>query len=137
MTTLKVGIADYETMKEWTMKVVRGELRPGRDDPKIWFNSLESLAKVLSSGNRELLNTIAESSPESIDDLARLTGRAKPNLSRALKEMAEYGLVEMEQEDGLQIRPKVLYDHVTFDLPLVRQGSDSINAGTRERPRAM
>lgn len=117
MTTLKIGIADYEEMKARTMRIARGEQKPGPDDPKVWFTSIESFAQVLSAGNRELLRTIAERAPASLDELAEMTGRAKSNLSRTLKKMAEYGLVEMEPE-GRRRRPRVLYDRVSLDLTL-------------------
>ena len=118
MTVLKVGIADYEAMKDRTMQIARGEIRPKPDAPKIWFTSIESLAKVLSVKNRELLRVIAESSPSSIEDLAELTGRAKSNLSRTLNKMAEYGLVVMEQNESRDYKPKLVYDQIAFDLPL-------------------
>ena len=88
MTTLKVGIATYDEMKARTMAVARGERRVSRDEPKVWFTSTESFAKVLSAGNRELLRVIAERSPGSLDELARITGKAKSNLSRTLRIMA-------------------------------------------------
>ena len=99
------------------MRIARGEQKPGPDDPKVWFTSTESFAQVLSAGNRELLRTIAERAPASLDELAEMTGRAKSNLSRTLKKMAEYGLVEMEPE-GRRRRPRVLYDRVSLDLTL-------------------
>ena len=122
MTTLKVGIADYETMKERTMRIARGEERPGPEDPKVWFTSTESFAQVLSAGNRELLRTIADRAPASLDELAQMTGRAKSNLSRTLKKMAEYGLVEMQPGDGRRLKPKVVYDRVSLDLQLLEPG---------------
>ena len=67
MTTLKIGIADYEEMKARTMRIARGEQKPGPDDPKVWFTSTESFSQVLSAGNRELLRTIAERAPASLD----------------------------------------------------------------------
>ena len=63
MSTLKVGIASYEEMKARTMAVARGRLRITRNEPKVWFTSTESFAKVLSAGNRELLRVIAEREP--------------------------------------------------------------------------
>ena len=81
MTTLKVGIASYEEMKARTMAVARGERRIASGEPKVWFTSTESFAKVLSAGNRELLRVIAEKAPGSLDELARITGKAKSNLS--------------------------------------------------------
>ena len=39
MTTLKVGIANYEEMKARTMRIARGEEKPAAGDPKVWFTS--------------------------------------------------------------------------------------------------
>src|SRR5690242_9414001 len=120
MTTLKVGIASYDEMKARTMAVARGERRVSRSEPKVWFTSTESFAKVLSAGNRELLRLIAEQSPGSLDELARITGRAKSNLSRTLKTMEGYGLVILERGERGRITPKITHDRVELDLHLTR-----------------
>lgn len=120
MTTLKVGIASYDEMKSRTMRIARGEHRPRPGEPKVWFTSTESFAKVLSAGNRELLRIIAENAPGSLDELARLTGRAKSNLSRTLKTMESYGLVRLERGERGRIAPKVAHDRVELDLPITR-----------------
>jgi predicted transcriptional regulator len=119
MTTLKVGIASYEDMKARTMAVARGEERVSADEPKVWFTSTESFAKVLSAGNRELLRVIVERAPGSLDELAKITGRAKSNLSRTLKTMAGYGLVNLERREHGRIAPKVTHDRIELDLPLI------------------
>ena len=121
MTTLKVGIADYEEIKARTMRVARGDEKPAPDDPKVWFTSTESFAQILSSGNRELLRVIDEQSPGSLEDLSRITGRAKSSLSRTLKTMANYGLVRMDPGEGQKVVPTVLYDRVTLELPLIER----------------
>src|SRR5438876_737490 len=118
MTTLKVGIASCEEMKGRTMAVARGVRRVAADEPKVWFTSTESFAKVLSAGNRELLRIIAEKAPGSLDELARITGRAKSNLSRTLKTMAGYGLVRLARGARGRITPKIVHDRVELDLPL-------------------
>src|SRR5579884_2515175 len=110
MTTLKVGIASYEEMKARTMAVARGERRVAADEPKVWFTLTESFAKVLSAGNRELLRVIAEQAPGSLDELARLTGKAKSNLSRTLRTMEGYGLVRLERGERGRIAPKLMHD---------------------------
>jgi len=117
-TTLKVGIASYEDMKARTLAVARGEQRIAPDEPKVWFTSTESFAKVLSAGNRDLLRLIVEQAPGSLEDLARITGRAKSNLSRTLKTMAGYGLVRLERGERGRITPRVLHGRVALDLPL-------------------
>ena len=118
MTTLRVGIANYAEMKARTLAVARGERRIASTDPKVWFTSTESFAKVLSAANRELLQVIAKKAPSSLDELAQMTGRAKSNLSRTLKTMAGYGLVRLERGDKGRITPKVTHDRVELDLPL-------------------
>lgn len=118
MKTLRVGVASYEEMKARTMAVARGELRVRRNDPKVWFTSIESFAKVLSAGNRELLRVIGERSPGSLDELAQITGRAKSNLSRTLKTMEGYGLVNLEKGERGRVKPKVTHDRVELDLNL-------------------
>jgi predicted transcriptional regulator len=118
MTTLKVGIASYAEMKARTLALVRGTRRVVPGEPKVWFTSTESFAKVLSAGNRELLRVIAEKTPESLDELARITGKAKSNLSRTLKKMEGYGLVRLKRGQRGRITPKVIYDRVELDLPI-------------------
>jgi len=118
MRTLKVGIASYEDMKSRTMAVARGDHRLSPDEPKVWFTSTESFAKVLSAGNRELLQIIVERAPSSLDELAQITGKAKSNLSRTLKTMAGYGLVRLERGERGRITPRVAYDRVELELPL-------------------
>ncbi|WP_024279459.1 helix-turn-helix domain-containing protein [Xanthobacter sp. 126] len=121
MTTLKVGIADYEEMKARTLRIARGEEKPVPNDPKVWFTSTESFAKVLSAGNRDLLRIIAEQAPGSLEELAEITGRAKSNLSRTLKTMAGYGLIRMEPGRGRKLAPKVIHDRVELELPLTER----------------
>ncbi len=67
---------------------------------------MKSLAEVLSDDNRALLHVIRETWPESIARLAQTTGRKRGNLSRTLKTMSRYGIVEMQRENNT-VRPVV------------------------------
>ena len=123
MKTLKIGIADYDRMKARTMAIARGEHKPAKGGPMVWFTSIESFAiesfaKVLSARNRELLALIAREKPESITELAELTGRNKSNLSRTLKTMSRYGLVELNEGRRGTLVPRVPYDRVSLDVSL-------------------
>lgn len=118
MTTLKVGIASYSEMKARTMAIARGERAPSRGEPKVWFTSIESFAKVLSDRNRALLALIAEARPGSITELAALSGRAKANLSRTLKTMERYGLVTLEKGPRGTIIPRAAYTDVVLKVPI-------------------
>ena len=59
MTTLKVGIATLDQYKKRTLAIARGEYIPAKDEPKVWFQSLETMSQVLSDKNRALLGLIA------------------------------------------------------------------------------
>jgi predicted transcriptional regulator len=120
MKTLRVGIASYNEMKAMTLAVARGQRKLTPRDPRIWFPSTESFARVLSAGNRDLLRVIAEKAPGSLEELAQLTGRKKPNLSRTLKTMANYGLVDLKRGPRGRVAPKVVHDRIELELPLLR-----------------
>jgi len=116
--TLKIGIADYDRMKARTMAIARGEHKLARSEPTVWFTSIESFAKVLSGRNRELLETIAREEPGSLTELAELAGRSKSNLSRTLKTMSRYGLVELNEGERGSVIPRVPFDQVRLDVSL-------------------
>ena len=103
---INIGIMPQDQIRERMLAIARGEYKPKASDPKIWFTSMKSLAEVLSDDNRALLKVIRESQPDSISVLAELTGRKQSNLSRTLKTMSGYGLVEMKRENR-HVRPVV------------------------------
>ena len=103
---LHIGIISYEDYKKRSLAIARGEYRPQPDEPKIWFESLQSMAQVLSNENQLLLKTILERKPESLKELEAATGRSSSNLSRTLNTMARYGIVKMEKVRR-NIRPVV------------------------------
>lgn len=103
---VKVGIISREDYRKRTIAIARGDYIPRRNEPKIWFESLQSMAQVLGSENQALLRTIMEHNPRSLAELEQLTGRKKPNLSRTLKTLERYGIVTLKREKNRLI-PKV------------------------------
>ena len=124
MKTLRVGIASYEEMKARTLAVARGEHKPAADEPKVWFTSPESFARVLSDRNRAMLQVIAEAAPESLAELAELTGRKKSNLSRTLKTMERYGFVQLKRGPRGSLMARVPYERISLVLPLARRAQE-------------
>ena len=57
------------------------------------------MAQVLSSGNQELLRIINEANPESLKDLAMVSGWKCSNLSRTLKTMSRYGIIDLVKQN--------------------------------------
>lgn len=118
MKTLKVRIASYKEMKARTLAIANGELKPKAREPKIWFTSPESFAKLLSNRNRALLGVIADTRPESIRALAAVTCRTPGNLLRTLQTMECYGLVRLHKSPRGAIRPEVPYRDVRLEMSL-------------------
>jgi len=127
MKTARIGIMPLEQYKKRTIAIAKGEYKPRKDEPKIWFTSIKSLANVLSEENQLLLKLIIEKEPQSVSELELLTDhkRKANNILRTLRKMEQYGLVELRQSSNDSHRgraplvPKALYDK--FDIKLDMQ----------------
>jgi predicted transcriptional regulator len=106
MKPTMIGILSQEKIRERVLAIARGDYKPKPNEPKVWFTSMKSLAEVLSDDNRALLHVIMETKPPSISALAEATGRKPGNLSRTLRTMSNYGIVELRREQSF-VRPIV------------------------------
>ncbi len=120
MKTLRVGVMSKAEYKKRTIAIAKGEYTPKKNESKVWFESLNSMGQILGSENQELLRLIIENKPKSLTELEEISGRKKSNLSRTLKTLERYGIVEFERE-GKNIAPKVLATdfHVEFGIKSV------------------
>lgn len=76
--------------------VARGEKRAPKDAAQESFNSVEVVLRLLTPENRRLMAVIRDEKPVSIAELAKLTGRAAPNLTRTLQKLEAAGLVALK-----------------------------------------
>ena len=104
--TMKIGIMSHEDYKKRTIAIAKGKYKPVKGEPKIWFDSIESMAQVLSSKNMELLKIIQESNPRSLAELASASGREVSNLSLTLRNMEKCGIVKLSKRNH-SIMPQV------------------------------
>jgi predicted transcriptional regulator len=109
MRTLHIGIAPPSYVKKRMLDIARGG-KPLPDEPRVWVSSLESLAKVLTEKNMLLLEIIRNSQPQSLGELAKLSHRKVPNLSRTLHTMERFGIVELSESPNGRKVPTVRYD---------------------------
>jgi len=56
---------------------------------------VEAVIRLLTPENRQLLAVIRDRKPQSINELAEMTGRAAPNLTRTLAKLEAIGFVRM------------------------------------------
>ena len=98
--TLKIGIMSLEDYRKRTIAMAGDRRKPSADEPKIWFESIRSLAQVLSPENQKLLKIILEEKPQSLTELEKLSNRKKSNLSRTLRTLENFGVVELPVHKG-------------------------------------
>ena len=105
MNKLKIGIMPREQFQRRMIDIAAGKSKVKRGEPKVWFSSMKSLSEVLSDNNVRLLRLINEHHPQTLAELAELSGRKPSNLSRTLKTMEKYGIVKLEKHDSRKVRP--------------------------------
>ena len=114
---LKIGIISRDDYEKRTIAIARGKYKPRKDEPKVWFESVQSMAQVLSSENQKLLRIIKEQKPASLKELAVVSGRKRSNLSRTLNTMSRYGIVDLvKQKRSVKPIVKVTDFKVEFGL---------------------
>ena len=99
MKRIKIGIMSREDYQKRAISIANGTYTPKRSEPKIFFNSMKSLSEVLSDKNRELLKIIVEQEPKTLAELSVLSGRQPSNVSRTLKTLERYGIVETKKHN--------------------------------------
>ena len=97
MSKLKIGIMPRDQFQKRLLDIATGRIPHKRGEPKVWFSSMKSLGEVLSDNNIRLLKIIHEHRPETIKELSDLSGRQPSNLSRTLKTMEKYGIIELKK----------------------------------------
>src|SRR5438105_269587 len=106
MKSIVIGVMPQKQIRARMIAIAKGKYKPKAGEPKIWFTSMRSVAEVLSDQNRALLKVIRETNPGSVAMLAKITGRQPSNLSRTLRTMSRYGLVDLRREKT-HLRPVV------------------------------
>lgn len=86
---------------------------------RLVVESLETFGRIFRATNLELLEAIAEHEPDSIRELARLVDRHPPEVTENVHELADYGLLTLE-EHGQAKRPRLWYTEIEIsgDVPL-------------------
>lgn len=97
---------------------------------RLVVESLETFGRIFRATNLALLEAIAEHEPDSIRELARLVDRHPPEVTANAHELADYGLITLE-DHGQAKRPRLWYDaiEVSGAIPLQNlDGSDNVTA---------
>lgn len=82
-------------------------------------SALDAFSRLLSKRNVELLKLIKEANPQSVAELARLSGRPKASLMLTLRRFSKYGIIEFVETDGRRKVPMVACDRLRLEIPIV------------------
>ncbi|MFC7081037.1 MarR family transcriptional regulator [Halorussus caseinilyticus] len=130
-TTLTIRVQSAESFFEDALADLE-RLEPDEEVEERHVLSLpdeEALDRVLNPKNLALLRTTLNQDPASVRELARLVGRDVKNVSTAINELAELGVVELVR-DGRAKRPVVWYDEIEVRYALRDPDSDSTGRTT-------
>jgi DNA-binding transcriptional ArsR family regulator len=70
---------------------------------------------ALTDAALALLSTMAKAKPATVSELARLTRRTQPNVSRSLHQLANHGIVRLVRA-GREVRPELVARKILVDL---------------------
>jgi predicted transcriptional regulator len=98
----------------------KGELKP--QPRQIVVSSINDLNSILTPERVKILQTIRESEPQSISELAVLLGRDRRNVIHDLTYLKGLGFVDFEDEKKAKRakKPTVDYDAVHVTIPISR-----------------
>lgn len=89
-------IQDMNALEREMRAVARGERPAAADAARPSFNSVAAVVRLLTRQNRQLLATIRDRKPRSVAELAQMTGRAQPNLTRTLAKLEAAGFITVK-----------------------------------------
>ena len=118
---MRLKIQSMRALRAEMLSVARGERKPPAGAGRVSFESAEAVMRLLTPENRRLLAAIERKKPASVADLARLVGRAEPNVSRTLAKLVAAGLVRLKPGAGKAKIPEVAIRRLTVDIDICRQ----------------
>ena len=90
----------------------------GKSEKAIYFESIEGFRKALTVKRLELLHTIKEKHPRSINELARFAGGDIKSIATDVKILESLGLIDMKKSaaGGNKSMPSVEYGKIGLEI---------------------
>ena len=108
-------IQSLRSLRDEMRSVARGEQAAPADAAMPSFNSVAAVVRLLTPENRALLAIIRDLKPKSVAELAEMSGRAQPNLTRTLAKMEAAGFVRMTAA-GRSKAPSVTIKKIVVEI---------------------
>jgi len=115
-----IKIQSMKELKAEMLAVAKGKHKAPVDAGRMSFDSVGAVMRLLTPDNRQLLAAIDKNKPTSVADLARMVGRAEPNVSRTLGKLVAGGFVRLNPGAGKAKVPEVVIHRLTVDIDVCR-----------------
>lgn len=109
-------IQDLDSLEREMRAVARGERPAPADAAKPSFNSVEAVVRLLTPENRQLLAVIRDRKPQSVAELAQMSGRAQPNLTRTLAKLESAGFITMKAVGRRRKAPSAVIKKIVVEI---------------------
>ena len=111
----KYKVQNLRSLRNEMKAVARRERPAPTDAAKPSFNSVEAIVRLLTPENRKLLALIRDRKPQSVAELAQMSGRAQPNLTRTLAKLEAAGFITMKAV-GRRKAPSVVVKKIVVEI---------------------
>jgi len=129
MTTLHITVGDQEQLRQDALQFVQGVEVDDLDDhdgkATLQFGTYDDFVDSLTPLRLNLIRAIAEETPESMREAARLVERDVSDVHSDLKQLEVLGILTLEEGGpGGAIQPVVPFDRIEvhIDYPLIDDG---------------
>ncbi|HCG8324469.1 TPA: transcriptional regulator [Vibrio parahaemolyticus] len=109
----KIGVLSEELARKRMIRIAEGKVAYEESSPLFLFESLATLSLLLSNENVELLNLIAREKPNSLDELAEMSGRSIKDVTHTFEALSSKGFAHIEMKGG---KPRPIALFTTFEI---------------------
>ncbi|ELA9083715.1 HVO_A0114 family putative DNA-binding protein [Vibrio alginolyticus] len=104
----RIGVTSESLLRRHMISATSGNANHNKHIPTFWFTSLNEASKLLSNENIELMLLISREKPESLAELAEISGYNIRKLSRIIQSLSSKGFIQFE-EKGNACRPIAVF----------------------------
>jgi predicted transcriptional regulator len=115
MKAKRYKVQSFQSLRQEMVDVARGKRSAPADAARPSFDSVAVIVGLLTPENRQLLALIRDRKPGSVGELAQLSGRAQPNVTRTLAKLEAAGFVKMTS-DGRKKMPSASIRKITIEI---------------------